>query len=213
MCDERALAWDCATGNGQAAISTAGYFERVIATDASAEQIASAPSHANVSFRVAPAESSGLANASIDLITVAQALHWFDIEAFFNEANRVLKPNGVLAVWSYEHCQVGPRCNELIMKIFAAVEDYWPPERELVLSHYAQIEFPMGKVDIGQFAMTANWSAQQILGYMGTWSATQRYIRANVADPMPLFAKDLRAVWGQKSRKVSWPLTLMVRRK
>jgi len=213
LCDEQILAWDCATGNGQAAISTARHFEKVIATDASAEQIASATQHTNVSFRVAPAETSGLANASVDLITVAQALHWFDIEAFFNEALRVLKPNGLLAVWSYEHCQAGPGCDEQIMKIFDTVEDYWPPERALVLSHYAQIEFPMVKVDIGHFAMTANWTAKQMLGYMGTWSATQRYIRANGTDPTSLYAEDLCAVWGQKMRKVIWPLTLMVRRK
>lgn len=188
------------------------HFDKVIATDASAEQIASAATHSKIEYRVAPAESSGLENNSADLITVAQALHWFDIERFFYEATRTLKSGGVLAVWCYEHCQVASACDEIIMKIFDAVEDYWPPERDLVLNHYAGIELPMAKIDAEQFSMTANWTAEQMLGYVRTWSASQRHIKDKGTDPTKEYGGELAAVWGEDARQVNWPLTHRVGR-
>ena len=184
-----------------------------MATDASDEQIASADPHPNIEFRVAPAESSGIDTDSVDLITVAQALHWFDIERFFDEVCRVLKPGGVLAVWSYERCRVNPECNELIEKIFAEVESYWPPERAIVEDHYRSITMPMPEIPVDSFEMQLDWSADEMLNYMRTWSATQRYMQANSGDPVALYEQELSQIWGDGKRDVRWSLTLKAGRK
>lgn len=212
-CAERDLAWDCATGNGQAARSLAPHFNLVIATDASAEQIASAGSHAGIEFRVAPAEAPQLPSGSIDLITVAQALHWFDIDAFFEEACRVLKPSGVLAIWCYGHCDVDPACNKLIEQVFADVEPYWPPERDIVEAGYAGIDLPVAPIASQDFDMLATWTANDMLDYMRTWSASQRYMDDKGADPTAKRADELRARWGSDRRTVRWPITLRVGRR
>ena len=212
-CNEHELAWDCATGNGQAACSVAPFFKKVVATDASDEQIASAESHSRIEFRVAAAESSGIESASVDLIIVAQALHWFDIERFFDEACRVLKPGGVLAVWSYERCRVSTDCNGVIEKIIAEVESYWPPERDIVEDHYRSITLPMPEIPVDDFEMRLDWTADEMLSYMRTWSATQRYMHANGADPVALYEQELSQTWGEGKRDASWPLTLKAGRK
>lgn len=207
-CVERDLAWDCGTGNGQAARSVATHFKSVIATDASAEQIDSADHQDGIEFRVAPAETSGLPAGSVDLITVAQALHWFDIERFFDEAQRVLKPGGVLSYWCYERCKVDPQCDDLVEQIFAEVEPYWPPERDIVENHYAGFDMPFPSIPVGDFAMHASWSADNMLAYMRTWSASQRYMKDRGRDPVARHADDLAAAWGSEHRQVRWPITL-----
>jgi len=207
-CHEHDFAWDCATGNGQAARSVAPFFENVLATDASAEQIGSAEAHPGIEFRVAPAEASGIDANSVDLITVAQALHWFDIERFFAEVNRVLKPGGVLAVWAYERCHVTPECNEVVENIFAEVESFWPPEREIVDGKYCDITLPVPEMPVDSFDMQVNWTADEMLNYMRTWSATQRYMQANGSDPLAPYEQQLRARWGEGRRDLRWPLTL-----
>jgi len=212
-CDEHDLAWDCGTGNGQAARSVAPFFKQVVATDASIEQIAAASPHARVEFRVAAAESSGIDPESVDLITVAQALHWFDIERFFEEACRVLKPGGVLAFWSYERCLVNRNCNEVIEKIFAEVESHWPPERAIVEDSYGSITLPVPETPVESFEMQLEWTAHEMLNYMRTWSATQRYMRVNSADPVALYAQELARAWGDGRRDVRWPLTFKAGRK
>jgi len=181
-----------------------------VATDASDQQIASAEPHSKIEFRVAPAESSGIDAESVDLITVAQALHWFDIERFFDEACRVLKPGGVLAVWSYERCPVNPECDKVIEKIFAEVEPYWPPERSIVEGHYHSIRLPMPEIPVDAFEMQLDWTADEMLSYMRTWSATQRYMQANGSDPVALNAQELKDQWGSGKRDVRWPLALKV---
>src|SRR6266516_1372482 len=137
------LAWDCATGNGQAAVGLARHFDRVIATDASAQQIASAEPNDRISYRVAPAEASGIDSASVDLILVAQALHWFDLDRFFKEAKRVLKENGVLAISSYNVLEIAPEIDAIIWEFYReTTEPFWPPERELVETDSKDIKFP-----------------------------------------------------------------------
>ena len=212
-CDEHEQAWDCATGNGQAARSLAQHFEHVIATDASAEQLASASSDTNVDFRVAPAESSGLDAASIDLVTVAQALHWFDIERFFAEVMRVLKPGGVLAVWCYERCHIEAGCDETIEKVFAEIEPHWPPERDIVEDRYRGISLPVPEFPAEEFFMSASWSASDMLGYMRTWSASRRYLAASGKESTALWADELQRRWGSSTRMVSWPITLLAGKK
>lgn len=210
VCPRHDVAWDCATGNGQAAHSLADYFASVLATDASEKQIASAEPHPKVQFRIAAAEESGLDAESVDLITVAQALHWFDIGRFFAEAIRVLKPGGILAVWSYERCTVNPECDKVIEKVFAETDDYWPPERRLVDNRYRDIEMPLPEVKSDPFEMRLDWTADELSNYMRTWSGSQRYRKTTGRDAVGLFERDLRQAWGDRRREVCWPLTLKI---
>ncbi len=212
LADARECAWDCATGNGQAAKSLSRHFDAVIATDASASQISQAVAVPGIEFRVAPAERSGQAAGSVDLVTVAQALHWFDIGQFFDEVRRVLKPGGVLAVWCYGTCRISPGCDRLVHGLYADLDDYWPPEREMVESGYREIDLPGSAVECPAFVMTASWSAADMLAYLGTWSATQCYARAHGSDPVAALAQELEAAWGDSRRTVSWPLHLKVAR-
>jgi SAM-dependent methyltransferase len=216
LAPSRALAWDCATGSGQAALPLAERFAAVVATDASERQIASATAHPHVRYEVAPAERSGLPPASADLVTVAQALHWFDIPAFMQEAKRVLRPGGVLAVWSYANLRLGAAEPEAILDRFhrETVGPYWPPERRLVEEGYRSIPFPFEAVEPPPFAIHARLTLEQLAGYLRTWSATQRLLRAGGADPVPELIDRLRPYWGGAgaAREVSWPLALRVGR-
>jgi len=206
-----ALAWDCATGNGQAAIALSAHFERVIATDASAAQIDAALAHPGVSYRVAPAEASGLDAHSIDLITVGQALHWFDHARFFAEARRVAAPGGILAAWCYELCEVSAACDAVVATLYAdIVGAYWPPERRLIEARYADIAMPGTPLEPPRFAMHLDWTVADMLGYLRTWSACKRYRADRGDDPVAHIEADLRAAWGAARRPVSWPLTVRV---
>ncbi len=206
-------AWDCATGNGQAALALTARFEDVVASDASEAQIQAAASNPRITYLVSPAEASGLDDESIDLITVAQALHWFDIPVFFDEAQRVLTPAGVLAVWSYERCLIDADIDEVVNEFLDdIVGPYWPPERGLVKDGYRAIELPMPLISAPDFAMKAHWSADEMLGYLLTWSASQRYMKDHGSDPVALIESRLRAFWGNGSRDVSWPLNIKIGR-
>lgn len=207
------LAWDCATGNGQAAASLARHFDAVVATDASAEQIASANGPERVEFRTAPAEVSGLASASVDLVTVAQALHWFDIPAFFAEAERVLCPGGVLAYWCYGNCDIADGIGELVQAIYESVDEYWPPERTLIENGYRDIEAPFPRIDLPPFAMQLEWTSGQLLDYVATWSACQRARKATGKDPLDGFRERINAAWGAAPRTVTWPLHVVACRR
>lgn len=212
-CSSHELAWDCATGNGQAAHSVAQHFASVIATDASQQQISCAAAHDRIEYRHVPAEASGLEPASIDLITVAQALHWFDIENFFREAGRVLKDGGVLAVWSYERCSVDKDCDAAIENVFALVENFWPPERAIVENDYHDVTIPWKSLELGAFSMKVEWKARDMLNYMETWSASRRYLRANGISPVDTQAAQLLDCWGSRSRTVTWPINLKASKK
>lgn len=212
-CGKHQLAWDCATGNGQAARKLTPYFEQVIATDASAAQIDAAESNPKIRFRIARAEESGLEDNSTDLITVAQAVHWFDITRFFDEAQRVLAPGGVVAIWSYERCSVEPDCDALINELYVDIVDaYWPPERKLVEEGYRSIELPMPAITPPEFVMKIEWTIDEMLGYLRTWSASQRYLMATGSDPVALIEERLQDAWGVGGREVSWPLNLKIGR-
>jgi SAM-dependent methyltransferase len=210
----RDLVWDCATGNGQAAVALAEFFQQVIATDASDNQIANAQRHDRVIYRVASAEQSGLAEASLDLITVAQALHWFDREAFFAEAKRVLKSDGLLAVWSYNLFKVSPEIDRLVEQFYReTVGPYWDFERKLVETGYRTIEFPFAEIEPPAFRMQADWSLKDVLGYLRTWSATKSFIAAREFDPVLDLSAELRSVWGEsETREITWPLSIRVGR-
>jgi SAM-dependent methyltransferase len=206
------LAWDCGTGNGQAAGGLASVFDRVIATDASEKQIANAEQHERIDYRVAPAENSGIDSAVIDLIMVAQALHWFELDRFYAEAQRVLKPKGVLAASAYNLLTIEPAIDEVVNRYYyEVVRSFWPPERKLV-ERFADLPFPFHEIDPPKFEMTAHWNLDHLLGYLRTWSSTQRFIAANQRDPLGEITNELHAAWGnaKQTRRVVWPLTLRV---
>ncbi len=207
----RRLAWDCATGNGQAAIALAKHFDRVIATDASRPQVDAAIAHPDVSYRVATAEDSGLAAGTVDLVTVGQALHWFDIPRFFAEASRVLVPGGSLAAWCYELCTVSPACDAAVRRLYdEIVAAFWPPERRLIEERYEGIRFPGTEIVTPAFEMSVRWTVDGMLGYLRTWSACQNYLREHGDDPVAQVEDGLRETWGPAPRTVRWPLTVRV---
>jgi SAM-dependent methyltransferase len=208
----RNLAWDCATGNGQAAVGLALVFDRVIATDASEKQITNAQSHATIEYRVLPAENSGIGSGTIDLVLVAQALHWFDLDRFYAEARRVLRSDGVLAASAYNLLHVEPAIDEVVNRYYYEVVGlFWPAERKLV-EQFANLPFPFREIEPPKFEMTAEWNLDHLLGYLQTWSSTQRFIAATGADPLEQIIDELRRAWGdlQQVRTVIWPLTLRV---
>ncbi|MGE0080037.1 MAG: class I SAM-dependent methyltransferase [Thiohalomonadaceae bacterium] len=209
----RALAWDCATGSGQAAVGLAAHFARVVATDASAGQIANAHRHARVDYAVAPAEDSGLAAHSVDLVTVAQALHWFDLERFYAEARRVLCPDGLLAVWTYNLFRTDiDAADALVDHLYGEVlGPWWPCERRLVENGYRDLPFPFVEITAPAFEMRTEWDLAHLLGYLRTWSAVKRYREACGVDPVAAIADALAAALGARERlSVRWPLAVRV---
>ena len=215
LTDGHDLAWDCGTGNGQAAVALAHHFERVIATDPSSKQIASAEPHPRVQYQMGSAEKATLADRSVDIITVAQAFHWFRQEEFFAEAGRVLKPKGVLAFWSYELCRVTPQVDAAVLKLYSDVlGTYWEPERKLVEEGYKNVRMPFEEIAPPLFEMKAEWGLDLLVGYLGTWSALQTYIRKNGSNPLEAIFPELRSAWGGAPvRSVGWELALRVGRK
>jgi ubiquinone/menaquinone biosynthesis C-methylase UbiE len=212
----RGLAWDCACGNGQATIDLAERFDRVIATDASAAQIAQAPSHPRIEWRVAPGERSGIADRTCDLVTVAQALHWLDIDAFFGEARRVTRSTGLVAVWSYGDVRLDlPEADALVTHFSRTiVGPYWPPQRRIVDEGYRSIELPFDEIAVPELEMTERWTLKQLVGYVRTWSATSGYRKALHEDPTVELTQKLGDVWGdpEEPRRVAWPLAVRIGR-
>ncbi len=203
------LAWDCGTGNGQAAVALAEFFDAVVATDPSQQQVNHAQAHPKVTYLVAPAEQSPLGDRSVDLVTVAQAIHWFDLDKFYAEVGRVARPGGVLAAWSYGLARIDPEVDRLVYHLYEDVLGrYWPPERHFVEDRYTTIAFPFAEIPTPEFSMTASWSLDDLLGYLGTWSSAQRYMAQHGADPLDPVRDDLLRAWGppETKRAVNWPL-------
>jgi SAM-dependent methyltransferase len=202
-------AWDCGTGNGQVAVMLAAHFERVVASDPSAGQLAAAVRHPTVSYVRATAERAPFAGGSFDLIGVGQALHWFDRPAFFAEAQRVLAPEGLVAVWCYGVLAVEPAIDELLHELYYdVVGSYWPPERALVDQGYAGVELPFDEIDTPRLAVEQLWTLSDLLGYIGTWSASTRYRNETGRDAADVMRPRLDQAWGDAAarRLVRWPL-------
>ncbi len=210
---DNALALDCATGSGQLALGLVAFCERIIATDASPEQIANATPHPRIEYRVAPAEDLGVEAASIDLLTVGQALHWFDHERFGAEARRVLVKGGCLVCVSYANCTVTDEIDAIVKTLYVDIlDDYWAPERALVENGYRTIPLPGEPVPFPALDSTTRWSAESMLGYLRTWSAARRYERERGEDPVTAVEAALVAAWGPGSRTVTWPLAVRATR-
>lgn len=209
QCAGHDLAWDCATGSGQAAAGLAPFFKSVAATDASAEQIAHAGGPGNVTFRVAPAEASGLADHGADLITAAQAAHWFDLPAFYAEARRVAKAKGVLALWGYGRLVLPGDMDRILEQFYSAtLGAYWPPERRLIDDAYRSLEFPFAEIAVPDFCIEVRWNLPRLLAYLSTWSAVKRHAAATGHDPLPALEAALARHWADPKNALAlqWPV-------
>ena len=208
-------AWDCATGNGQAAVDLARYFDEVVATDASSTQIDNAIAHPQVRYAVAPADAAPVPAHSLDLVTVAQALHWFDFDAFYAEVRRVLTPGGHLAVWCYGLLWIEPAIDAVLRHFYAhTIDAYWPAERRYVEEAYRTIPFPFAEVAAPEFAMNTHWDLTALCNYLRTWSAVQRFQQKQGHDPVDALEGELRGLWGERTleREITWPLHIRVGR-
>ena len=207
----RDAAWDCATGNGQAALGLARRFAYVIATDASEAQIAHAAPHPRVTYRVAPAEACGLDDRSVDLVTAAQAVHWFDRPRFWAEARRVLRPRGVTAVWTYRLFSIAAELDTIIRRFYQnTVGPFWPAERRLTEERFHTIEFPFAEFAVPEFTIEQRLTLDDVTGYIRTWSATRGFVRQHGHDPVEDLATELAPVWGdpRTPRLARWPVAV-----
>jgi len=213
----RDSAWDCATGNGQAAVSLARYFSRVEATDISAEQIQNSIAHPKVRYRVSPAERTPFPDSSFDLITVATAVHWFDQDQFHREVERVLKPGGVLAVWTYAYFEIEPEIDAVIRKeLLNPIDRFWASGNRQVLNGYRDLTLPFEEIrDLPNFVLKIEWNLEQFLAYARTWSAVKRYSAELGIDPVEGMETKLKAIWGEPDtiKVVKMPLYLRAGRK
>ncbi len=212
--NRRDRAWDCGTGNGQAAVDLAEYFAEVVATDPSSSQIAHAEQHPKVQYWVASAEECTLSENSVDLVTVAQALHWFDRDRFYQQLRRVGRGGSVLAAWSYGLAVISPEVDGVVWHLYSdLLGSYWPPERKLIEERYATIAFPFDELTAPPFAMSLDWHLRDLIGYLGTWSSVQKYMQRHDVNPLEQVQADLTRAWGTETvRRVDWPLYLRVGR-
>jgi len=212
----RDAVWDCGCGSGQASVALARHFSVVHATDVAAEQVAAAKPHPGVRYSVAPAERSGLPGASVDLVTVAQALHWFDVDAFYAEARRVGRPGALLAVWNYPRPRFVDAALERVFLDFYSnvVGPYWAEGRRHIEANYTTLPFPFREMEHPRFGLELDWSFEQVIGYVSSWSATAQYRRALGTDPVPLLRESLGAIWpgAGATARVRIPLGLRVAR-
>lgn len=213
LLDRRNFAWDCATGNGQAALGLVKFFGRVIATDISAEQIKHAVPHPKIDYRVARSERSGLDDRSADLITVASAMHWFDLDRFYAEVKRVTRPGGVLAAWTYYVGYVDPPFDRILGRFYREiVSPYFAAGARLVDDRYEAVRLPGEPIDAMKFHVSAAWDFDQMVAFVRSWSGTHEYLKNRGEDPIGLMAGELESIWGDRKRihTVRWPLYLRI---
>jgi ubiquinone/menaquinone biosynthesis C-methylase UbiE len=208
LVDRKELAWDCATGNGQAAVALSKHFHQVIASDMSKKQIENAKQKSNIRYEVFPAEKAALEDDSVDLITVAQALHWFNFKEFYNEVKRVLRKDGVIAAWAYGLHSVSPEIDKVTYHLYEDIlGKYWPKERKYIEGRYEDVPFPFKPLPAPQFEIKLNWSLAELVNYLYTWSSVQKFLEKNNDDPVKQILGDLEEAWGSRQRmQVVWPI-------
>ncbi len=205
--------WDCGCGNGQVAIELAKAFDQVDASDASKEQISHAIPNDKVDYHVWKAEKSQLADSSVDLVTVGQAIHWFNFDLFFEEVKRVCKPDGILAVWTYKYLYVNEQIDKVLDVFFEKIHNYWPPERDIVYNEYSTIPFPFEEIPIPKMTIDKMLDARGVLNYLSTWSSVKNFRQQENRDPIEEFAPMLFEHWpegGKQELEIKHPLILKV---
>jgi SAM-dependent methyltransferase len=213
LTSNRECALDCATGNGQAALGLARHFDEVIAIDQSEAQIAGATPHPRIRYMVGKVEQLQLPGDSVDLVTIAQALHWFDLASFYPEMKRVLKPDGVIAAWTYGMNHITPEIDVIVRRYHdEVVGSYWPEERKFIGDGYHSLPFPFHEISPPSMSIDIRWTVNDLLGFLRSWSATQRYIDKNGRNPVKLIKADLEHVWGDAAERKSivWPLSFRI---
>ena len=201
-------AWDCATGTGQAATALASRFRSVLGTDASEAMIAAAIPHPRVRYAVTKLDTR-LPDRSVGVVSVAQALHWLELEAFIREARRGLVPGGLLAAWCYSICRTSPELDELHDYFHDVIlGPYWPLERRHVLNGYHAIALPIDEYAVPPFEMVEEWNLSQYLGYIRSWSGVAKCVAARGEQPVLEFEAALGTAWGDPllCRRVRWPM-------
>jgi len=212
---EKGIAWDCATGNGQAAVVLADHFKKVIAIDISAAQIEKATLKDNIEYLVCPAESTPFEENIFDLVTVAQAYHWIKWDEFRKEATRVCKPGAIIAVWTYNRNKIGDKkIDDAVYSFYENVtKPYWDYERKYVEELYETVEFDYELLPVKQFETTLNWKREDMIGYISSWSAIQKYIKTNGHSPISIIEEELNKFWPEgEVKKVSFPIYLKLGR-
>ena len=206
-------AWDCGTGNGQVAAKLSSFFQTVYATDISENQIANAVKKDNIMYQVASAEDAPFDENSFDLITVAQAIHWFDFDRFYNKVRSTLKPDGILAVLGYNLMTVDAQCDTIIRYLYSDIlgDTYWDKERKYLDDQYQTIPFPFEEIRAPEFSQKVNWNLDELIGYLNTWSAVQHYIKANGTNPVDEIRRRFEEFWEEDEKKeVCFPTLLRI---
>lgn len=210
----KGLAWDCGTGNGQVAVRLGEDFQKVHATDINSRQLEEAREHPRVSYLCSPAHHSELEDHSVDLVTVASAVHWFDIEAFYGEVQRVLKTDGILALWTYAPELLGPAPLAEVVRSLAQETflDDWPEGIEWVSRHYADLPFPFQEIPCPKIDYPLQWDFDSLAGWVQTWSAFNRHKARTGIDLGDYVKESLREVWpGSIDQVVNLDFPLYVR--
>ncbi len=205
---DQKLAWDCATGNGQVAIQLSAYFEKVIATDISSSQLAQVLPKHNINYQIGRAEEERFPAYSFDLVTVGQAIHWFDFNAFYQQVKRVLKPSGIFAAFGYGLITITPAVDLRLQHFYThIVGHYWDEERKLVDEAYQTIPFPFTEIQLPNFSIDASWTLADLKGYLSTWSSVKKYIQLHQHNPVDSFITDLQVDWPDNEAKpIRFPL-------
>jgi ubiquinone/menaquinone biosynthesis C-methylase UbiE len=208
------MAWDCATGNGQTAKELAKYFVHVFATDSSQKQIDNAIKIDNIYYSVQPAEQTTFKENTFDLITVSQALHWFDTEKFYREAKRVAKNTSFIGVWMYSLCNISTEIDEHInVKHYRnTLREYWDYERKFVDDKYSTLPFPFEEIETPAFQIIKYWTIDELEGYLNSWSALQKFIKANHFNPVDQLIQNIQPYWQEEKMKIVFPLYLRMGR-
>jgi len=204
------IAWDCATGNGQVAQYLSNHFKKVYGTDISRQQLDNAFNASNIEYSVSPAEKTPFEDHQVDLITVGQALHWFNREQFYEEVKRVGKPGALLAVWGYALLYIEPDIDTIIMDFYEnIVGPYWDNARTLVEQEYKTISFPFEEIETPSFSIDVQWTLDHLTGYLESWSATQKYMKSNNSNPVPALIERIKTFWAEgETKSVSFPVFL-----
>ena len=215
LASQHKLAWDCATGNGQAAVSLTKYFKKIMATDISSEQIKHSVAHNQIEYKVCEAENSGLGDNSVDLITVASAIHWFDLDNFYKEVERVLHRSGIFAAWTYHVCYIEPPFEKLFLNFYTDIlSPYFLKGAKLVDEKYSTLILPGEQIVTKNFFIRVDWKLDTMLTFIGSWSGTQHYIKETGKNPVDFIFADLKQIWGNPEtvHTLRWPLFIKISR-